>query len=69
MLSSIVPREVRNPHVHEATAARVMLQVFARRGIRVAFGIPGGLISSVFDALADVPAEATHDAAARLGDP
>jgi acetolactate synthase-1/2/3 large subunit len=55
MLSSIVPREVRNPHVHEATAARVMLQVFARRGVRVAFGIPGGLISSVFDALADVP--------------
>jgi len=32
-----------------------MLQVFARRGVRMAFGIPGGLISAVFDALADVP--------------
>jgi acetolactate synthase-1/2/3 large subunit len=55
MLSSIVPRDVREPSVREANAARVMLQAFARRGVRVAFGIPGGLISSVFDALADVP--------------
>jgi acetolactate synthase-1/2/3 large subunit len=32
-----------------------MLQALARRGVRVAFGIPGGLISPVFDALAEVP--------------
>jgi len=31
------------------------LQTFAARGVRFAFGIPGGLISPVFDALADVP--------------
>jgi acetolactate synthase-1/2/3 large subunit len=47
--------DARNPSGREANAARAMLQVFARRGVRVAFGIPGGLISSVFDALADVP--------------
>lgn len=39
----------------EASAARVMLEAFARRGVRVAFGIPGGLISPIFDAMADVP--------------
>src|SRR5689334_20677826 len=31
-----------------------MLQAFARRGVRVAFGIPGGFISPLFDALSDV---------------
>jgi acetolactate synthase-1/2/3 large subunit len=49
---------VEGPHeakAREINAARAMLQAFARRGVRVAFGIPGGLISSVFDALADVP--------------
>jgi acetolactate synthase I/II/III large subunit len=47
--------DARSPSGREANAARAMLQVFARRGVRVAFGIPGGLISSVFDALVDVP--------------
>jgi acetolactate synthase-1/2/3 large subunit len=32
-----------------------MLEAFARRGVRAAFGIPGGLISPTYDALADVP--------------
>jgi acetolactate synthase-1/2/3 large subunit len=31
-----------------------MLQAFARRGVRVAFGIPGGFISPLFDALSDI---------------
>ncbi|HEX4448359.1 MAG TPA: thiamine pyrophosphate-binding protein [Polyangiaceae bacterium] len=47
--------KVRDVSGREANAARAMLQVFARRGVRVAFGIPGGLISSIFDALVDVP--------------
>ncbi|MET0591356.1 MAG: thiamine pyrophosphate-binding protein [Polyangiaceae bacterium] len=38
------------------TAARIMLAAFARRGVRTAFGIPGGFISPIFDAIADVPA-------------
>ena len=37
------------------TVARTMLQILARRGVRVAFGIPGGLVSPIFDALAEVP--------------
>jgi acetolactate synthase-1/2/3 large subunit len=37
------------------TAARAMLRVFARHGITTAFGIPGGLVSPMFDALSDVP--------------
>jgi acetolactate synthase-1/2/3 large subunit len=37
------------------TAARIMLSAFARRGVRKAFGIPGGFISPIFDAIADVP--------------
>jgi acetolactate synthase-1/2/3 large subunit len=55
MLPSIAPHELRDPPPREASAARAMLQVFARRGVRLAFGIPGGLISSIFDALTDVP--------------
>src|SRR5258708_884821 len=31
-----------------------MLQAFARHGVRAAFGIPGGFISPLFDALTDV---------------
>ena len=38
------------------TSARIMLSAFARRGVRTAFGIPGGFISPIFDAIADVPA-------------
>jgi acetolactate synthase-1/2/3 large subunit len=41
--------------VRVETAARAMLRVFARHGITTAFGIPGGLVSPTFDALADVP--------------
>ncbi|HEY2514059.1 MAG TPA: thiamine pyrophosphate-binding protein [Polyangiaceae bacterium] len=37
------------------TAARAMLQALADRGVRIAFGIPGGLVSPFFDALAEVP--------------
>jgi acetolactate synthase I/II/III large subunit len=47
--------DARAPGAREQNAARAMLQVFARRGVRVAFGIPGGLISSIFDALTEVP--------------
>jgi|HubBroStandDraft_6_1064221.scaffolds.fasta_scaffold121314_2 acetolactate synthase-1/2/3 large subunit len=47
--------ETRPPSVKEASVSRAMLQIFAARGIRRAFGIPGGLISAMFDALADVP--------------
>jgi acetolactate synthase I/II/III large subunit len=36
------------------TVAKAMLSAFAERGVRAAFGIPGGLISPIFDALADV---------------
>lgn len=36
-------------------AARTLLETFARRGVTAAFGIPGGLISPVYDALRHVP--------------
>jgi acetolactate synthase-1/2/3 large subunit len=36
------------------TAARAILEALVRRGVDVAFGIPGGLISPIFDALSDV---------------
>ena len=54
MLPSIAPQDARDPSAREGNAARAMLQVFARRGVRMAFGIPGGLVSSMFDAIADV---------------
>src|SRR5687768_8839293 len=44
-----------DPITTKYTAARIMLATFARRGVRAAFGIPGGFISPFFDALADVP--------------
>lgn len=37
------------------TAAAALLRTFVRRGVRTAFGIPGGTVSPVFDALAEVP--------------
>jgi acetolactate synthase-1/2/3 large subunit len=37
------------------TAAAVLLRAFASHGVRVAFGIPGGAASPIFDALVDVP--------------
>jgi acetolactate synthase-1/2/3 large subunit len=36
-------------------AATQLLRVLAERGVRVAFGIPGGAIGPIFDALHDVP--------------
>lgn len=36
------------------TTASAMLRAFARRGVRAAFGIPGGLVSPSFDALTDI---------------
>lgn len=50
--------EVRSPApaaTATATAAAVLLSALAKRGLRVAFGIAGGSISPVFDALASVP--------------
>lgn len=38
-----------------ARAATRLLRAFAKRGVRAAFGIPGGSIGPVYDALADVP--------------
>ena len=43
------------PSSKEKSAAHAILEALARRGVRVAYGIPGGLISAVFDALNDVP--------------
>lgn len=37
-------------------AARAVLEQLAHRGVRAAFGIPGGLVSPFYDALVDVPA-------------
>lgn len=39
----------------DATAAEHILRVFAERGVRAAFGVPGGLVSPIYDALAAVP--------------
>jgi acetolactate synthase-1/2/3 large subunit len=50
-----IGREVRGDVEPRPTAARAMLRALADRGVRVAFGIPGGLVSAVFDALAEVP--------------
>jgi acetolactate synthase-1/2/3 large subunit len=38
------------------SVARLVLETLAARGVTAAFGIPGGLISPVYDALSDVPA-------------
>ena len=43
------------PRVRQLTAARAILQTLVKRGGTVAYGLPGGLISPIFDALADVP--------------
>jgi acetolactate synthase I/II/III large subunit len=53
---STIAREKRETIPLRRTAARVMLEAFARRGVRVAFGIPGGFISPLFDALSEVKA-------------
>ncbi|HEY1697922.1 MAG TPA: thiamine pyrophosphate-binding protein [Polyangiaceae bacterium] len=48
--------EIRPSPRRELSAARALLETLAHRGVRHVFGIPGGLISTVFDAIADVPA-------------
>jgi acetolactate synthase-1/2/3 large subunit len=52
--SSTATLEKRESIPIRKTAARVMLQAFAGRGVRAAFGIPGGFISPIIDALSDV---------------
>ena len=47
--------ELRPTRGRERNAACLLLEALVHRGVRVAFGIPGGLISPVFDAIADVP--------------
>jgi acetolactate synthase I/II/III large subunit len=46
--------QVDSAHGFEGNAARVLLESLVRHGVRVAFGIPGGLVSPLFDVLADV---------------
>lgn len=50
--------EARAPSVKpsRASVARVVLETLAHRGVSAAFGIPGGLVSPLYDALAEVPA-------------
>src|SRR5882672_6306716 len=43
------------PRPHAATAAMVLLKTLADRGVRVAYGIPGGTIGPIFAALESVP--------------
>src|SRR5258708_4732819 len=51
VIDPIRPQRSVAPHEN---AARALLQTMALHGVRVAFGIPGGLISPVFAALAEV---------------
>ena len=51
-ISYIRPLLEREPNV-----GRLVLEILAQHGVRTAFGIPGGLISPVFDAFADVGIE------------
>lgn len=37
------------------SSARVVLEALVRHGVSTAFGIPGGLVSPLYDALLDVP--------------
>ena len=47
--------ELRPTRGREVNTARALLEALAERGVSAAFGIPGGLVSPVFDAIADVP--------------
>lgn len=51
-----------------SSTAHAVLAALAQRGVRAAFGVPGGLISPVYDALVEVPAiravTARHEAMA-----
>src|SRR5258708_4556787 len=48
------PAERSRPH-EEVTSAHAILHTLAQHAVTAAFGIPGGLISPVYDALAQVP--------------
>ncbi|HEX3344284.1 MAG TPA: thiamine pyrophosphate-binding protein [Polyangiaceae bacterium] len=50
-----LPESVLRPRPSSVTAARALLETLAGHGVRVAFGIPGGAASPIFDALLDVP--------------
>lgn len=52
MQATPFPSAVARPACRAATQ---LLRVLAERGVRVAFGIPGGAIGPIFDALHDVP--------------
>jgi acetolactate synthase-1/2/3 large subunit len=49
------PDSTLRPRPSAPTAAAALLKTFAAHGVRVAFGIPGGAASPIFDALIDVP--------------
>jgi len=49
------PDSTVRPRLTPPTAAATLLRTFANHGVRVAFGIPGGAASPIFDALVDVP--------------
>ena len=48
------PESAQRPRL-STTAATALLKTFADHGVRIAFGIPGGAASPIFDALADMP--------------
>ncbi|HEY3816907.1 MAG TPA: thiamine pyrophosphate-binding protein [Polyangiaceae bacterium] len=50
-----LPEGLLRPRLSTPTAARTLLETFASHGVRIAFGIPGGAASPIFDALVDVP--------------
>lgn len=54
MEQAIPISELRPARGREVNTARALLEALARRGVRAAFGIPGGLVSPMFDAIADV---------------
>ncbi len=47
--------EVRPRHRQVPTAATALLSTLARKGVRAAFGIPGGTASPIFDGLSELP--------------
>jgi len=50
-----LPESALRPRHSTTTAATALLRTLAGHGVRVAFGIPGGAASPIFDALVDVP--------------
>src|SRR3984957_3625252 len=49
------PDRTVRPRFSAPTAAAALLRTLAGLGVRVAFGIPGGAASPIFDALVDMP--------------